>query len=125
MLRFFPKFLIVGTVGFIVDAGVLKGILIMGGDPILARAISLPIALCVTFVFNKFFAFENETKDNITKQFAQYIGVSFVGITVNFTVYSGLTYFFEILPLISLTIASIVAMGVNFLGYNQIFKKSD
>ncbi len=123
MLRFFPKFLVVGTVGFIVDAGVLKGILILGGDPILARAISLPIALCVTFVFNKFFAFENETKGNIAKQFAQYIGVSLVGITVNFSVYSGLTYFLQIQPLISLTIASLVALGVNFLGYNQIFKE--
>lgn len=108
--------------GFVADAGVLGTIITLGGDPIVARVISLPIALAFTFFLNKFFTFGSREGNRLSLQFIQYISVSMAGMCINFGVYSALLYFFGFTAYVCLIISSLAVLVINFFGYKKIFR---
>jgi putative flippase GtrA len=117
------RFLIVGTIGFLTDAGILwtatsKSAL----DPYTARFLSFSVALLVTWALNSTFTFKN-THDRRTRQFGSYVTVQVSSFGMNYAIYSGIVWFGLAKPLAALVFASIVAMFYSFSAMNLwVFK---
>lgn len=116
----FMRFGIVGTLGFVVDAGVMQLLVsFAGAGAIEARAVSIPTAVLATWALNRTFTFGKTAEDAAWPSLARYAAVSAAGATVNFVVYSALVLASSTLaarPMIPLAIASVVALIFNYLG---------
>jgi putative flippase GtrA len=114
------RFGVVGSVGFLVDAGVLYLLVSLGIGPLAARCVSFPTALAATWLLNSrwtFAAYRDEASR--TRQAAGYVAVQLVGIAVNYAVYAlslNLTGRTSIGSVAALAIASAVGLLVNFTG---------
>lgn len=113
------RFLIAGSVGFIVDLSILNLMLKLGSGSVCGRIASFSAAVLFTFFINKNFTFQNN--GNITTQFNKYIIGSLFGFSINWILYfAGLKF---LSPQVSLIIASAGAMVINFISYKFIVFK--
>ena len=118
----FARFAIVGAGGFLVDGGLLQALVSgLDVDPLAARAVSFPLAVLFTWWLNRSFTFgvHNTGKRSALISAARYFLVSAAGTLVNLATYSILIVkidAFQPIPVIPLAIASVVAMGFNYLG---------
>lgn len=85
----FIKFGMVGTVGFVVDAGVLYGFLYLAGlDPYSARVPAYLAAATTTWALNRAFTFRGAPAGRPLHQWARFLMVNAVGGVVNYAVYA-------------------------------------
>lgn len=119
------RFLIVGSIGFIVDAGTLWiANTNFGLNPYLARLISFSTALMITWILNNHVTFKSHEKRG-KKHFAAYICVQGSSFCLNYFVYSSLIWLELYDPISSLAIASIIAMFFSFTAMNiWVFKEA-
>lgn len=117
------RFGAVGGVGFVVDGGLLWLLIGLDFNPFLARALSFPVAVVVTWALNRNWTFR-ATRDASSKgQFRRYFGVQIVGSLTNYLIYSAVIGF---LGTASLTIFAGFALGsfvgslVNFFGARHV-----
>ena len=82
--RQFLRFLVVGTVGFAVDAGGALLLVEWGVDPYLARALSFPPAVLATWLLNGMWTFQGATGGGI----GGYSLLQLTGMAANYAVYS-------------------------------------
>ena len=92
----FFGFLFAGIVGFIAEFSIIQIGIFLGFGPILPRFISLPMAILITFLVNRFIAFSNFTpitgREIISYYIAMVFGAAFslglysVMIFINFSV---------------------------------------
>ena len=124
-------FLVSGSIGFLVDAGVVLVLTGLGWTPIWARLLSIPIAMSATFLINKNMTFKSEKNAKQTKslslQIITYIFANALSQVINFTAYSALVLsvpLFYQQPIWALAIGSIIAMGITFtLSKYWVFKE--
>lgn len=111
-------FLIVGTIGFIVDAGITHILAKeIGFYPIIARVPAIAIAVIVTFLLNKIFTFKAGNQ-NWAKAFGAYITAQAASQAVNFMIYTLLIWSSAAMqnqPAIAVAIGSIAAMSLTFI----------
>jgi putative flippase GtrA len=116
----FLRFVLVGAVGFIVDAGLLQALISLAGwGPVEARAVAIPAAVFATWLLNRTITFPESHGGPVVSSLLRYAAVSAVGAGVNFIVFSILvlaSHTMAAVPLVPLAIASIVALIVNYLG---------
>jgi putative flippase GtrA len=117
------RFVAVGTIGFVCDAG---GLWLATGkvglDPYSGRLISFSIALLVTWALNSTFTFKSATKPG-KRQFGAYVAVQLSSFALNYAMYSGIVWLGIALPIIALVIASLIAMFYSFTAMNiWVFK---
>lgn len=116
----FARFAVVGGVGFCVDAAVLLLIVELGGGPYVGRIISFAVAVSVTWVLNRGWAFAEDKAGGVLsdRRALPYIAVQLAGMLINYVIYyaclSVLGYS-EIELLIALAVGSGVAMVFNYL----------
>lgn len=120
-------FLVVGSIGFIIDGG---GLFILTSffdwSPIYARVISMPLAIIATFVLNRSLTFKDKSKA-LGRSFATYVTANAVSQGINFGLYTALVLsvssLYEV-PMIALVMSSAVAMVFSFLlSKYWVFKK--
>ncbi len=83
--RFF-KFLIVGTIGFVVDFGtltLLKETTHLA--TVVANTISFTLAVISNFTFNRYWTYPDSRSKKLSAQLGQFIVVSIVGLLINDT----------------------------------------
>jgi putative flippase GtrA len=118
------RFVIVGTIGFVVDAGLLVLFMATTGlGHYAARALSFTVAVGVTWWLNRSFTFralvaaETRQKPSILKELSTYVLFQSIGISINFGVYSLLieryVFFYE-QPALAVAAGSLTAMVFNF-----------
>jgi len=116
----FPRFVVVGTVGFLVDACVLKGLVVLAGvDPVIARFFSFSTALFSTWALNRAWSFAAARSDKVLREAGRYILVQLTGGAVNLAVYVALVRWVPALHgavIWPLAAGSIAGMGVNYAG---------
>lgn len=113
------RFLGVGSIGFVVDGGLLWLLLLTGIDPYLARLVSFPIAVVTTWWLNRSWTFQNADKSRPRSQFGRYLGVQLIGAISNFVTYALVIETFGVSisnAMVGFTVGSAVGMVVNFLG---------
>jgi len=88
----FPRFVVVGAMGFAVDNLMLLALVNAGWGPLPARAVSIPVALVATWLVNRLWTFRSaaagKTARGIGAEFLGYCGVQFTGGVVSFLVFS-------------------------------------
>lgn len=110
---FFARFLVVGTIGFLVDGGLLQaGIYFFHLSPLWARAPSFSVAVLVTWYLNRNFTFRTPEK-KFSESFPAYLASNALGVSLNLAIYS-LCVLWNLWPLPALAIASVAALFFNF-----------
>jgi len=87
--RFF-KFLIVGAVGFVVDAGTLfvcTSLLII--PDLIAQAVSFAAAVTSNFTWNRYWTYPDSRTKSIRRQLTQFFLVNLAGLGVRSLVFAG------------------------------------
>ena len=122
-MRSFFLFSSVGTVGFLVDAGILF-VLIPYFGPYIARLFSFLVAVFVTWLLNRNFTFNSQNHG--LSEFKRYIASQSFGAGLNYFVYAIAIFSFEWMarfPLVALGLGSIAGLAVNFiLAKKYVFK---
>lgn len=99
-------FLVVGVIGFVVDAGLTMLLSSAGGlSPYAARIPAVLCAATTTWLLNRRHTFRSQDARR-GREFARYLSVSLVGTTLNYTVYS-------------LVLMGITRMSLPFVGQNM------
>lgn len=81
--RFF-KFLVVGSVGFIVDFGALTFLVeVLGFIPVVANTISFSTAVVSNFTFNRYWTYPDSRSKRRRIQLMQFAVVSIIGLLIN------------------------------------------
>ncbi len=115
------RFVLVGGVGFIVDAGILALLLAASPlGPLAARIISIGLALTTTWILNRLFTFRPSSR-GLALEGARYGGVGLATSLANYLVYSTVLLAAPgTPPLLALVVASLAAMTLSFLGYARL-----
>lgn len=116
----FPRFCLVGGIGFLVDAGVMSVLHYRYGQGVLlARLCSFTVAATVTWLLNRKITFPSSASPRHMKEWSRYGAVAIVGATINFAIFLGLVRWgpgVASLPLLALTIASVFALLFTYTG---------
>ena len=116
----FVRFGLVGTVGFLVDGGLLQALVSLAGWGVIsARIVSFPVAVFATWLINRRVTFPRANDSDAGLSFFRYAAVSVSGAGVNFIVYTALVLnaaSMAALPILPLAIAAIAALAFNYLG---------
>lgn len=112
-------FCIAGTLGFLVDAGVVSLLVnVSGWDPYLGRLVSFLCAVVATFAFNRRYTFAASERQSLSKQFARYLLAMTGGFVVNYGAYALLVWRVELVrewPVIGVAVGSVLGLVVNFI----------
>jgi putative flippase GtrA len=116
----FIRFGIVGTVGFLVDAGLLRILLMAGLGYYGGRAISFLAAATVTWALNRSFTFRRETgapRGNRAAEWLAYLGLMLIGGGANYGAYALAIETWDLVrrhPEIGVALGSIAGMTINY-----------
>lgn len=116
--RFF-RFCVVGSVGFLVDGGSLTILVALGVGPYTARLISFPLAVTVTWLFNRKWTFADGATTRPKREYTVYFVVQITGALINLGVYAALLSHWEVLKaivLVPFAVASATALIFNYVG---------
>ncbi|PBB90825.1 hypothetical protein CK215_19055 [Mesorhizobium sp. WSM3864] len=115
------RFVLAGGIGFVADAAALWLLLsVTPLGPLAARVLSIGFALTVTWQINRHLTFAPSSR-GIAQEGARYGGVGVATSIVNYLVYCALLFGLPSLPpLAALTVASLVAMALSFVGYSRL-----
>lgn len=123
------SFVVVGAIGFIVDAAILA--LAFHGlqwGHYISRAISFLVAVSVTWHLNRNWTFAHRATKWPRREYTVYFAAQTVGALINFGVYAACIEFSDVMarqPTIALAVGSGTAMCFNFWACRQIaFKGS-
>ncbi len=129
----FAKFILVGSLNFLIDMGILNFLIFYTGisaglTQSAFKGFSFIVAVLNSYVWNKFWTFRSSTPQTVGKEFFQFLAISTVGFFLNV----GVDYFLVnvIYPFgglqakswaqFSAMIAAIIALFWNFIGYKFI-----
>jgi putative flippase GtrA len=129
----FAKFILVGSLNFLIDMGILNFLIfytgISTGLPQSAfKGFSFIVAVLNSYLWNKFWTFRRSKSHDIRKEFIQFLIVSIIGFLLNLGVdyvFVNMIHPFGALPAkswaqFSAMIAAIIALFWNFIGYKFI-----
>jgi putative flippase GtrA len=116
--RKLPGFVVVGAIGFLIDAGILT--LLMTGfelDHYSARAISFTVAVTFTWYMNRRWVFEKSTASMSGREYSSYIVVQVIGALINLSIFVAVIEIVPSLtniPVIPLAVGAIAGLLFNF-----------
>ena len=117
-MRQFLLFCIAGTIGFLVDAGIVQALVAAGVDPYLGRLLSFLCALTATWSFNRSFTFVAARDEGPWREWLRYFVAMLGGFAVNYGVYAALVYSLPLVrawPALGVAAGSIAGLVVNYL----------
>jgi putative flippase GtrA len=110
------SFLVVGSVGFLVDSAVLSLLVhVWQWSPYTARLLSFAAAVTVTWYCNRRWVFVRTS--DVTREYGAYVGVQTAGAVINYTTYAMLLAFVPALarlPFLALAAGSALALFFNY-----------
>jgi putative flippase GtrA len=118
LLRRLPGFILVGAIGFLIDAGILTALMkSLGFGHYGARAISFTIAVTATWYMNRRWVFERNAVRMSSQEYTSYLSVQVIGALINLSVFAAVIEFVPGLakiPVIPLAVGAAVALMFNF-----------
>ncbi len=133
----FSVFVVIGGINTAIDFAVLNieirltGIT-SGSGLFVLNTISFLVAVINSYFMNKYWTFQDVTKNREETKFAQFITISLIGSGINSSIVAGITTFitpvFDISPILWANVAKLLATSIsliwNFIGYKLfVFKK--
>ncbi len=118
MIQQFLRFGVVGTIGFLVDAAVLLGMLGLGLGPYSGRLLSYLAAASTTFALNRAWTFRAAPRDSpIAAQWGRFVILNLVGFAANYGTYAALIASLPLVaqhPVLGVAAGSVAGMSINF-----------
>ncbi|MBT8422656.1 MAG: GtrA family protein [Gammaproteobacteria bacterium] len=115
-----PGFLVVGTIGLVVDAAVLALLVYgFGWGNYSARGISFATALTTTWLLNREYVFSDGKLSSKRREYSRYLFLQFISMAVNLGVYSlciALSEFMAAQPLVALAAGCASGLIFNYIG---------
>ncbi|MBP0493000.1 GtrA family protein [Pararoseomonas indoligenes] len=118
----FLRFGVVGTIGFLVDTGVLYAALASGADLYAGRALSYVVAATGNWALNRSWTFREAGRPTgrgaLGRQWALFLAVNLVGFAVNYGTYALMVANLPVAaahPVLAVAAGSLAGMGGNFL----------
>lgn len=118
--RRIARFLVAGTVGFAVDAGILWWLVRAGWSPITARIPSFLTAASVTWLINRHFAFADRRARGAPAaagEYTRYVLSQLAGALLNLAIFAATLWAvpeWRSRPVYALVVASAGAMAFNY-----------
>lgn len=120
----FPRFLVAGAVGFVVDSLTVLALVNGGGwQPLPARIVSIVVAMISTWLINRLWTFRaaaaGKTTGGIGAEFLAYCSVQLTGAAASYAVYAIVITLIGHAPLQLMTAVaagSASALMINYLG---------
>ncbi|HXH22938.1 MAG TPA: GtrA family protein [Dehalococcoidia bacterium] len=115
------RFAVVGVAGFVVDGALLTALVNLAHvDTLLARGVSFPMAVTLTWFLNRRWTFfsQRHIDEAIASQYLRYVGVQISGAGLNVAVFLALLVLFPGLsrePLLALAPAALGAAAYNYV----------
>lgn len=123
----FIKFGIVGTLGFVVDAGVLALCMkALNMGPYSGRVVSFAMAVTITWFCNRHFTFKESPKNTPHKEFSQFVIVCLGGFALNYGTYAALIAIMPLIatyPTLGVAAGSLASLFFNFFTTKKIVFK--
>ncbi len=113
----FLKFLVVGGLGFVVDAGITMGLIRLGISPLVARPPAILAAMVFTWLANRQVTFAVRHRKTLG-EVIRYSGVAIVAALLNYVIYSGLISL-TVTPFVAIVIATALVAVFSFFGYKR------
>jgi putative flippase GtrA len=123
------RFIVVGTIGFVIDGGILLILTEqLGTPPLIARMPSFLVAVLCTWLLHRNWTFKRQFKvQNPLGEFAKFLSTQLLGIGVNYSVFAALVLsgaLFATRTLLALALASLSAMALTYtLAKKIVFTK--
>ena len=119
-----PGFVLVGAIGFLIDAGILTALMI-GADfgHYGARAISFTVAVTATWYINRRWVFERDAIEMTGREYTSYLLVQVIGAVINLSVFVAVIEFIPGLaeiPVVPLALGAAVALVFNFSASSRL-----
>lgn len=120
---------VAGTLGFLVDAGVVSLLVnVLDWNPYLARLVSFLCAVATTFVFNRAYTFAaTDASGTLAQQAGRYLLAMTGGFVVNYGAYAVLVHYVALArewPVIGVAVGSVLGLVVNFVSSRYwVFKR--
>lgn len=112
------RYIVVGCVGFIVDAGVLSTLVhFYTWDPYISRGPSFLLAVTVTWLFHRRYSFVYLGRYSTTNEYTRFVATQIIGALSNFGTYGIAIYLVPTLgkwPIIPLGIGAAIGLLVNY-----------
>jgi putative flippase GtrA len=113
------RFVAVGGVGFIIDAGILSALMRFAGmGPYSARAISYLVAATCTWALHRTFTFNRPHGGSWIYQWGRFLVANAFGGILNYGIFCALVaeiLFFTRNPVLALALSSAIAVVVNYV----------
>ncbi len=111
------RFGIVGTLGFLIDIGILTVLVHEAGwSPYAARAVAMAVAVTCTWWLHRHWTFTSGRRRSLLPQSLIYGTIQLVGLSVNYGVFSLLVLtggLWRTFPALAATVGSLCTMGVS------------
>lgn len=125
----FLRFGVVGVAGFVVDAGVLYGMLALGAGLYGGRAVSYLAAATATWALNRAWTFRGRGAGPVHRQWALFLVVNLLGFALNYGTYAVLVTFVPFVaahPVLGVAAGAIAGMFTNFaLSRRLVFRANE
>lgn len=123
----FLRFCVAGTVGFVIDAGILQ-MLVVGAEanPYAARVVSFVAAASATWLINRRYTFAVKHKPT-QSEWRRYVSFMLLGAMVNYGVFSACIAFWDFAktqPWLGVAFGSIAGMGLNFATSRLMYRNA-
>ena len=124
IFRRLPGFVLVGAIGFLIDAGILTALMTSADfGHYSARAISFTIAVTATWYINRRWVFARGAVEMTGREYTSYLLVQVVGAVINLSVFVAVIEFVPELariPVIPLAVGATVALLFNFTASSRL-----
>ena len=118
------KFGVVGAIGAIVQFGIQTPLhLKMGVGAITSQFIAIVVAIVVTYVGNRYWAFKHRKTDNIARESVTFIVLSAIGTGIQLGITALGTYGLGLKDGISYTLITVVGIGIATLFRLYAYRK--
>lgn len=119
-----PRFIVIGALGFCVDAGLLALLIAAGGGLYSGRLISFPAAVTVTWYLNRVWTFREAATERPAREYVTYLAVQLVATLGNLVVYVALLRWVlgerTEMAVPALAVGAVVGLVINYLGARTI-----
>lgn len=123
-MRQFALFCVSGGLAFLVDAGLTQAWVSLAGlDPWTARALSFPVAVTCTWLFNRSFTFRPSRGLPLHREWLLYVSTQAGGLSVNLATYALLVWLSGTAarwPALAVAAGSLAGLLVNFFGAKRV-----
>jgi len=113
------RFGIVGSLGFVIDLGILAALVHGAGwDPFVARAVAMTIAILCTWLLHRYWTFAAGRMRSVLPQSLLYGVVQLAGVSVNYSIFSVLVLMGGVWrshPVLAAAVGSLSAMAITYV----------